>query len=78
MPASSERYFFTTRDLRAEIDDRPDIERIAGKDDEIELRRGAQQPVELRQRIMQIGDDETAHGKIQEQRLKIRQRKISK
>ena len=49
MPDSSDRYFFTTTNLGAEIDERSDVERVAGKDDEIELRGRRQQPVELRQ-----------------------------
>ncbi|MEY9613057.1 hypothetical protein ABIF21_005931 [Bradyrhizobium elkanii] len=48
-------------DLGAEIDRRAEIERIAGEDHEIELRCRRQQPVELRQRVMQVGDDKTAH-----------------
>jgi len=36
-------------DLRMEIDDRSDIQRVAGDDDDVEMRRCAEQPVELRQ-----------------------------
>jgi energy-coupling factor transporter ATP-binding protein EcfA2 len=36
-------------DLGAEIDERADVERIAGENHEIELRCGGEQPVELRQ-----------------------------
>ena len=49
MPDSSVEIFLHHDDLGAEIDDRADVERIAGEDHEIELRCGAQQPVELRQ-----------------------------
>ena len=41
--------FFHDDDLGAEIDRRPDVQRIAGEDHEVEIRRGAEQPVELRQ-----------------------------
>ena len=61
MPDNSDRYFLHHDDLGAEIDQRADVERIAGEDDEVELRCRAEQPVELRQRIVQIGHDEAAH-----------------
>ena len=64
MPDKQREIFLHHHDLGAEIDDRADVERIAGKDHEIELRRGREQPVELRQRIMQIGDDEAAHSRL--------------
>ena len=35
--------------LRAEIDERSDVERVAGENDDIEFRSCRQQPVELRQ-----------------------------
>jgi hypothetical protein len=50
---------FHDDDLGAEIDGGSDVERIAGEDDEIELRSRAEQPVELRQRVVQIRDDQT-------------------
>jgi hypothetical protein len=48
-------------DLGAEIHQRSNVERISGEDNEVELRCCAEQPVELRQRIVQICNDEAAH-----------------
>jgi len=41
--------FFHHQNLRAEIDERGDIERVAGENDDVEFRCGREQPVELRQ-----------------------------
>ena len=48
-------------DLGAEIHHRSDVQRIAGEDHKVELRRRADQPVELRQRVVQVGHDQAAH-----------------
>ncbi|MGY4380842.1 hypothetical protein ACVWZ3_008481 [Bradyrhizobium sp. i1.3.6] len=53
--------FLHHHDLRAKIHHRADVERIAGEDHEVELRCRADQPVELRQRVVQIGHDQAAH-----------------
>src|SRR5207302_6512980 len=58
-------------DLGAKIHHRADVQRIAGKDYQIELRRRADQPVELRQRVMQVGDDQAAHRKSVREKLKM-------
>ena len=50
--------------LSPEIDHRSNVERISGEDDEVEMWRRTEQPIELRQRIMQIGNDKTAHDQI--------------
>jgi len=36
MPDSSARYFFTTNNLGAEIDERSDVECISGEDNKVE------------------------------------------
>src|SRR5712664_316195 len=60
--AGEKRQIFLHDDnLGAEIDRGSDVEGVARKDHKIELRRRAQQPVKLRQRIMQIGYDKAAH-----------------
>ena len=41
--------FFHHHDLRAEIDERSDVERVTGENDDVELGSCRQQPVELRQ-----------------------------
>ena len=61
MPDNSARYFLTTTIWARKSTDRSNVEGVAGEDDEIELRRRAEQPVELRQRIMQVCNDEAAH-----------------
>ncbi|BAM89395.1 FAD linked oxidase domain-containing protein [Bradyrhizobium oligotrophicum S58] len=48
-------------DLRADVDDRSEIERVPGEYDRVEMAGGCDQPVELRQRVVKIGNDETAH-----------------
>jgi hypothetical protein len=53
--------FLHDNDLGAEIHRRSDVERISGEDHEIELRCCAEQPVKLRQRVMQVGHDQAAH-----------------
>ena len=60
-PGQKRQIFLHHHDLGAKIDRRSDIERVTGEDHEVELRRCTQQPVELRQRVMQIGNDEAAH-----------------
>ena len=55
--------FFHDHDLGAEIDRRSNVQRIAGEDHKVELGCGAEQPIELRQRILQIGHHQTAHVK---------------
>src|SRR3954447_13325410 len=47
--------------LGAEIYPGADVQSISGEYDEVEQRCGAEQPIELRQRIVQIGHDEAAH-----------------
>ena len=49
-------------DLRVALHARTDVEVVAGEHDQVELRRGVHQPVELPQRIVQVRDDEDAHG----------------
>ena len=46
------------RDLRVGLDDRRDVEVVAGDDDEVVVARDRHDPVELLQRVVQIGDDE--------------------
>jgi hypothetical protein len=58
--ASSARYFFTTT-IWARKSTNGHVERVSGEDHKVELRRRAEQPVELRQRVVQIGDDKAAH-----------------
>ena len=41
--------FFDDHDLRAEIDERSDVERVTGENDDVEFGSCRQQPVELRQ-----------------------------
>jgi hypothetical protein len=60
--AATSEVFLHDHDLRTEVDDRAEIERIAGEHDQIELVRHRHQPVELRQRVVEIGDDQAAHG----------------
>ena len=62
-PDSSVQILLHHHDLGAEVDERTEIERVSGENHEIELRRGGEQPVELRQRIMQISDNQTTHNR---------------
>ena len=64
--------FFHHHDLGAEIDRRADIERIAGKDHDVELGCSAEQPVKLRQRVVQVCNDQTAHGACESGRARQR------
>src|SRR5262249_6212536 len=48
-------------DLGAEVDRRADVECVARKNHQIELRSCAEQPVELRQRVVQVSDNQAAH-----------------
>ena len=57
------KIFFDDQYLGAEVDIGSDVERIAGEDDEIEIRGRAEQPVKLRKLIVQICDDEAANNK---------------
>ncbi len=50
------------RDLHVRIEGRGEVEEIAADRDEIVSLRLGEKPVELLQRIMQIGDEEEAHG----------------
>ena len=50
------------RDLRVGLDDRRDVEVVAGQDDEVVVGRDRRDPVELLQRVVQVGDQQDAHG----------------
>ena len=49
-------------DLRVDAGDRRDVEMIAGDDDEIEAVGDAVHPVELLQRVVQVGDQQDSHA----------------
>ena len=59
---NSARYFFTTTIWARKSTRRADVQRVTGEDDDIEFVRGGEQPIKLRQRIMQIGNDKAAHA----------------
>jgi len=48
--------------LRVERNRRTDVEKVAGHYDQVELRCGSDDPVELGQGVVKIGDEEDAHG----------------
>ena len=48
-------------DLGVERDSGTDVELVACEHHDVELRRGVDDPVELTQRVVEIGDEEYAH-----------------
>ena len=48
-------------DLRVGLDDRRDVEEVAGDDDEVEVGGDGRDPVELLQRVVQIGHQQDLH-----------------
>jgi len=61
--AAQQLHVFAHHDgLCPAFDQRAQIEMVSGQDHQIEAIGLVHHPVELRQRIMQIGDDETSHG----------------
>jgi hypothetical protein len=49
------------RDLRGRVDRRRHVEMVAGRDDDVEVARDVEHPVELPQRVVEVGDEQQAH-----------------
>src|SRR5262245_18844222 len=50
--------------LRSPVHDRCELEMVSGQDHHIEIGGDLQHPIELRERVMKIGDRKEAHGKM--------------
>jgi hypothetical protein len=58
---SLEKYFLTTTLWARPIDHRTQVEMIPGHDHDIKIPRSVEDPIELRQRIMQLGHEKQSH-----------------
>jgi hypothetical protein len=54
----------SNRALRVERNGRTDVEQVTGNDDELEVDRGADQPVELTQGVVEVRNEKDLHGTV--------------